>query len=188
MIPNVHNSANIAEAAIKRPFVRPDVASRELEMDVEMFPQLISSSRHLAAPMGGKPSNSVTCKCDTKHTLWCVACSTAAGSQAVMDHRTYSQEVINLVECTTITDNRASAYLQRLVMPVLVGTSITSQYVNSIHNKEEFLDIEDDSENIDIFLGETPYDKLCSPIAPLNDIETLNSIVIEGNEIFLSKY
>jgi hypothetical protein len=189
MIPDIQYSANTAESAIKRPFGRPDVDSREHGMDEDSFLQLKSCSRPSAAPMGGKPSNSVTCKCDTKHTLWCVACSsTATGSQAVKDHSTYSREVINLVECTTITDNRASAYSQRLVMPDLMSTLIkASQHVNSIYSKEEFLDVEDDSDNIDIFIGETPHDRLCSTTTPLNDIEAIKAIKIEGNETFLSK-
>jgi hypothetical protein len=135
--PDVLTSTNVAESAIKLPSGRPIVASRERKVDGGLFRQLAECNRHSATPMGGNLSNSVACKCDTKHTLWCVACSTSASSQAVEDQRTYSQEVINLVECTTITDNRARAYSQRVVMPDLVRTSLASQYVNSLHSKDE---------------------------------------------------
>jgi len=183
--PDVNESTNIAESAIKRPFVGPTVASREHEVNGGLFRQLAACSRPSATLMGGNPSNSVTCKCDTKHTLWCVACSTA-GSQAVKDHGTYSGEVINLLECTTITDNKASAYSQRLVMQSLVRTILTRQSVNIISSKDEFLDIEDDTDNIDTFIGETPYDKLCSP-KTISDSDPLRSITIEGTDEFLSK-
>ena len=185
--PDVNYSANIAESAIKRPFVRPTVVSREHEVEGGLFRQLASCSRPSATLMGGNPSKSVTCKCDTKHTLWCVACS-SAGSQAVEDHSTYSGEVINLLECTTITDNKASAYSQRLVMPGLVRTILTRQSLNIIHRKEDFLDIEDDTDNIDTFKGETPYDKLCSPNSTINDdSDPLQSLRIEGSNEFISK-
>ena len=72
-------------------------------------------------------------------------------------------------------------------MPDLVRTSLASQYVNTLHSKEEFLDIEDDVDNIDTFVRETPYDKLCSPTTPINDSELLRAIKIEGTDEFLSK-
>ena len=72
-------------------------------------------------------------------------------------------------------------------MPDLVRTSLASQYVNTLHSKEELLDIEDDVDNIDTFVREPPYDKLCSPTTPINDSELLRAIKIEGTEEFLSK-
>ena len=56
-------------------------------------------------------------------------------------------------------------------MPDLVRTFLASQYVNTLHSKEELLDIEDDVDNIDTFVREPPYDKLCSPTTPINDSE-----------------
>jgi len=184
---DVYTGTTIAESAIKLPSGRPIVASREHKVDGGLFRQLAACNRPSATPMGGNPSKSVACKCDTKHTLWCVACSTAS-SQAVEDHRTYSQEVINLVECTTITDNRACAYSERVAMHDFVRTFLTSQqYINSIHSKDEFLDIEDDVDNIDTFVRENPYDKLCSPTTPIDDSELLRAIKIEGTDEFLVK-
>ena len=72
-------------------------------------------------------------------------------------------------------------------MPDFVRTSLTRQYVNSLHSKEEFLDIEDDSDNIDEFIQETPYDKLCSPSTTISDSELLRAIKVEGTETFLQK-
>jgi hypothetical protein len=73
-------------------------------------------------------------------------------------------------------------------MPGLMSTLIkASQHVNSIYSKEDLLDVEDDSDNIDIFIGETPHDRLCSSTQQLNDIESIKAIKIEGNETFLSK-
>ena len=72
-------------------------------------------------------------------------------------------------------------------MPELVRTSLAHQYVNSLHSKDEFLDIEDDSDNIDDFVRETPYDKLCSPTNAALDSELLRTIRIEGTEQFLTK-
>jgi hypothetical protein len=72
-------------------------------------------------------------------------------------------------------------------MPELVRTSLTRQYVNILHSKDEFLDIEDDSDNIDDFVRETPYDKLCSPTISVSESELLRAIKIEGTSEFLSK-
>ena len=189
VVAGTHNSANNAERAIKRPFVRPNVDNREHEKQDGSNSTELSCNRLPAAPMGGNPSKVDTyCKCDTKHTLWCVACSHAAtGSQTVhSDHRTYSGEVINLTECTTITDNKASAYSHRLVMPGLVST-LTTNYVNTIYSKDEFLDIEDDSDNIDLFISETPYDKLCSAATNTDHTNFLQLVKVEGSDEFLSQ-
>ena len=186
--PASYISTYSAKSAIKLHSGRPIFASRGHEVSVDaIMHQTTECNRNHSTPVGGNLPNSVACKCDTKHTLWCAACSTSASSQAVEDQRTYSQEVINLVECTTTTDNRASAYFRRVVMPDFVRTSLTHQYVNSLHNKDEFLDIEDDSDNIDEFIKETPYDKLCSPSVTISDFELLKNIKIEGNETFLLK-
>ena len=73
-------------------------------------------------------------------------------------------------------------------MPDLVSTLVTDSYVvNAIYSKDEFLDIEDDSDNIDMFIGESPYDRLCSSTTLSNDIESLKSIIIEGNEMFQTR-
>jgi len=106
---DVYTSSNSADSAIKLPLVRPNVAFRGHNVDGGFFRQIAACNRHYATPMGGNPSNSVACKCDTKHALWCVACSTSASCQAVEDQRTYSQDLINLVEGTTITGNKARA-------------------------------------------------------------------------------
>ena len=77
-------------------------------------------------------------------------------------------------------------------MPEFVRTLLTRQldnieYLNTIHSKDEFLDIEDDSDNIDEFIKETPYDKLCSPSVTISDNELLRAIKIEGTDEFLAK-
>jgi hypothetical protein len=72
-------------------------------------------------------------------------------------------------------------------MPDLVRTSLASHYVNTLHSKDEFLDIEDDVDNIDTFVSESPYDKLCSPTTSIDDSELLRAIKIEGTDEFLSK-
>ena len=176
------------DTAIKHISRRPIFASRGREVDVEAIMLQPTERNHPSVtPVGGNLPNPVACKCDTKHALWCVACSTPAGSQTVSDHRTYSKEVINLMECTTTTDNRATAYSKRVAMPDLVRTSLTRQQVNSLHSKDEFLDIEDDTDNIDDFVRETPYDKLCSPTNLSLDSELLRAIRIEGTDEFLTK-
>jgi hypothetical protein len=187
-----YTSTYSAKSAIKLSSGRPIFASRGHEVDVDaVMHQLTECNRHHSTPVGGNLPNSVACKCDTKHTLWCAACSTSASSQAVEDHA-YSREVINLVECKTTTDNRASAYSQKIAMPEFVRTILTRQldnieYLNTIHSKDEFLDIEDDSDNIDEFIEETPYDKLCSPSVTISDNELLRAIKIEGTDEFLLK-
>jgi hypothetical protein len=187
-------STFMPDASIKRNrLARPFVDYRALETKPEeLFLEKISSDRPSAAPMGGNLSRfDYPCKCNTKHTLWCAACSSAEeGDQsAVRDRRTYSQEVINLAECTYTIDNAAHAYLQRLAMPDLVSTLISDHRLNTIFNKEDFLDIEDDSDNIDIFISETPYDKLCSreDSDRTTDSQNAESIKIEGSQEFLSK-
>ena len=187
-----HTSTFMPDTSIKRNrLARPLVDYRAQERaPEEIFSGDISCDRNSAAPMGRNPLRfDIPCKCDTKHTLWCAACSAEKGDQsAIRDRRTYSQEVINLAECTYTVDNAANAYLQRLAMPDLVSTLISDHRINTIFNKEDFLDIEDDSDNIDIFITETPHDKLCSRDSYQNmDSQILESIKIEGTQEFLSK-
>ena len=176
------------DTAIKQISRRPIFASRGRDVDVDAIMLQTTERNHPSVtPVGGNLPNPVACKCDTKHAIWCVACSTSASSQTVSDQRTYSKEVINLMECTTTTDNRAAAYSKRVAMPDLVRTLLTRQHVNSLYSKDEFLDIEDDTDNIDDFVRETPYDKLCSPTNPSLDSELLRAIKIEGTYEFLTK-
>jgi hypothetical protein len=66
-------------------------------------------------------------------------------------------------------------------------STVPCHFLNAIYSKEEFLDIEDDIDNIEFFEdGDSPHDKLCSEAASNDDLN-LEDVKVEGSAQFLDK-
>ena len=136
--------------------------------------------------------NGTICRCEKPHTLWCASCSSQLNfvfdeegpADSTLYGRYRSSEIGPLLKYTYYSDNQTIAMMERLELASMRNVGINC--LNPIFSKDDFIDMEDDTDHLDEYLEDSPHDRILNQEKPSMK-QGFDSVQFYGTESFQIK-